>query len=160
SATRRPIDDLPEPIMPTSTIERRPRAVVTAASGRAARSGVAPCGIVLQSYWACSGTDETRLSSNTPLASAFVAHGDRLLTILGAVSRSISRKRSLPCPSFSILLCKVSGRDITMPSLLRFLTLIGILGGLAYGAMFMLATWFDPKPREITVSIPPDKFAK
>jgi hypothetical protein len=24
----------------------------------------------------------------------------------------------------------------------------------------MLATWFDPKPREITVSIPPDKFAK
>jgi hypothetical protein len=47
-----------------------------------------------------------------------------------------------------------------MPSLFRFLTLIGVLGGLTYGAMFMLATWFDPKPREITVSIPPDKFAK
>ncbi|HEX2353384.1 MAG: histidine kinase [Xanthobacteraceae bacterium] len=47
-----------------------------------------------------------------------------------------------------------------MPSLLRFLTLIGILGGLTYGAMFMLATWFDPKPREISVSIPPDRFAK
>jgi hypothetical protein len=26
--------------------------------------------------------------------------------------------------------------------------------------MFMLATWFNPKPREITVSIPPDRFAK
>jgi hypothetical protein len=24
----------------------------------------------------------------------------------------------------------------------------------------MLATWFDPKPREITVSVPPDRFAK
>jgi hypothetical protein len=48
----------------------------------------------------------------------------------------------------------------TMPSLFRFLTLIGVVGGLTYGAMFMLATWFDPKPREITVSIPPDKFAK
>jgi hypothetical protein len=47
-----------------------------------------------------------------------------------------------------------------MPSLFRFLTLIGVLGGLTYGAMFMLATWFDPKPREITVSIPPDRFAK
>jgi hypothetical protein len=47
-----------------------------------------------------------------------------------------------------------------MPSLFRFLTLIGVLGGLIYGAMFTLATWFDPKPREITVSIPPDKFAK
>ena len=29
-----------------------------------------------------------------------------------------------------------------MPSLFRFLTLIGVLGGLTYGAMFMLATWF------------------
>jgi hypothetical protein len=47
-----------------------------------------------------------------------------------------------------------------MPSLFRFLTLIGVLGGLTYGAMFMLATWFDPKPREITVSIPADRFAK
>ena len=47
-----------------------------------------------------------------------------------------------------------------MPSLFRFLTLVGVLCGLTYGGMFMLATWFNPKPREITVSIPPDKFAK
>jgi hypothetical protein len=47
-----------------------------------------------------------------------------------------------------------------MPSLFRFLTAVGLLVGLVYGAMFMLATWFEPKPREITVSIPPDKFAK
>ena len=47
-----------------------------------------------------------------------------------------------------------------MPSLFRFLTLIGVLGGLAYGAMFMLATWVDLKPREITVTIPPDRFLK
>ena len=47
-----------------------------------------------------------------------------------------------------------------MPSLFRFLTVVGVLGGLTYGAMFVLATWFDPKPREITVSIPPDRFAK
>jgi hypothetical protein len=47
-----------------------------------------------------------------------------------------------------------------MPSLFRFLTLIGVIGGLTYGGMYMLATWFTPKPREITVSIPPDKFAK
>jgi hypothetical protein len=47
-----------------------------------------------------------------------------------------------------------------MPSLFRFLTVVGVLGGLTYGGMFMLANWFNPKPREITVSIPPDKFAK
>jgi hypothetical protein len=47
-----------------------------------------------------------------------------------------------------------------MPSLFRFLTVVGVVGGLIYGGMFALATWFDPKPREITVSVPPDKFAK
>jgi hypothetical protein len=49
---------------------------------------------------------------------------------------------------------------LIMPSLFRLLTVIGVLGALAYGAMFMLATWFNPQPREITVSIPPDRFAK
>ena len=47
-----------------------------------------------------------------------------------------------------------------MPSLLRFLLVLCLLAGAGYGAMFALATLFDPKPREITVSIPPDKFAK
>jgi hypothetical protein len=48
----------------------------------------------------------------------------------------------------------------TMPSLFRFLALVGVLGGLTYGAMFMLSSWVVPKPREITVTIPPDRFAK
>jgi hypothetical protein len=47
-----------------------------------------------------------------------------------------------------------------MPSLFRFLTTVAIVGGLVYAAMFALATWFDPTPREITVSVPPDKFSK
>ncbi len=47
-----------------------------------------------------------------------------------------------------------------MPSLFRFLAVVGVLGGLIFGAMFVLANWFDPKPREITDSIPPDKFSK
>jgi hypothetical protein len=47
-----------------------------------------------------------------------------------------------------------------MPSLFRFLIVVGVVGGLIYGVIFMLATWVDPKPREITVSIPPDRFVK
>jgi hypothetical protein len=47
-----------------------------------------------------------------------------------------------------------------MPSLFRFLAVVAVLGGLVYGAIFMLATWVDPPPREITVSIPPDRFVK
>jgi hypothetical protein len=40
------------------------------------------------------------------------------------------------------------------------MVLLGLLGGLTYGAMYSLATFFEPKPREITVTIPPDKFLK
>ena len=47
-----------------------------------------------------------------------------------------------------------------MPSLVRFLIVVGCLGGMTFGAMFALANWFDPKPREITVSVPPDKLFK
>ena len=34
------------------------------------------------------------------------------------------------------------------------------VSGFAYGAIFALATLVEPKPREITVTIPPDKLAK
>jgi len=47
-----------------------------------------------------------------------------------------------------------------MPSLLRFLTLVAVIVGLIYGGIFALATLFDPEPREITVTVPPDKFQK
>jgi hypothetical protein len=47
-----------------------------------------------------------------------------------------------------------------MPSLMRLIVALGLLGGLAYGAMFALATYVQPKPREITVTIPPERLAK
>jgi hypothetical protein len=47
-----------------------------------------------------------------------------------------------------------------MPSLIRFLVLVAVIVGLIYGGIFALATFFDPEPREITVTVPPDKFQK
>ena len=47
-----------------------------------------------------------------------------------------------------------------MPSLFRFLTVVGIIGGLIYGGIFALANFVNPKPREMTISVPPDKFLK
>ena len=47
-----------------------------------------------------------------------------------------------------------------MPSLFRFLTLVAVVGAIGYGAMFALANFVTPKPREMSVSIPPDKFLK
>ncbi|WP_035722523.1 hypothetical protein [Bradyrhizobium sp. ARR65] len=47
-----------------------------------------------------------------------------------------------------------------MPSLFRFLTVAAIIGAIAYGAIYALANFVNPKPREMTVTIPPDKFLK
>ncbi len=47
-----------------------------------------------------------------------------------------------------------------MPSLFRFLTVVGIIAGIGYGAVFALANFVNPKPREMTVTIPPDRFLK
>jgi hypothetical protein len=49
---------------------------------------------------------------------------------------------------------------LTMPSLLRLLAVIAILCALVYGGLYSLAHFVQPKPREISVSIPPDKFFK
>ena len=40
-----------------------------------------------------------------------------------------------------------------MPSLLRLLTVAGLLAGLFYGTMFVLANFFEPQPHEMTKSI-------
>jgi hypothetical protein len=47
-----------------------------------------------------------------------------------------------------------------MPSLFRFLMVVGLLGGLVYGGLFSLANLINPKPREITVNIPPNVLNK
>lgn len=40
-----------------------------------------------------------------------------------------------------------------MPTLLRFLTIVGLIAGLFYGSMFVLANFFEPSPHEMTKSI-------
>jgi hypothetical protein len=47
-----------------------------------------------------------------------------------------------------------------MPSLFRFLTVVAIIVGIVYGIIFVLANFVNPKPREITVTIPSDRFLK
>jgi hypothetical protein len=47
-----------------------------------------------------------------------------------------------------------------MPSLFRFLTAVAVIAGLVYGAIFALANFVNPKPREMTITVPADKFLK
>ena len=47
-----------------------------------------------------------------------------------------------------------------MPSLVRFLVIIGLLAGVVYGAIFALASFIEPTSREITVTIPREILTK
>jgi len=47
-----------------------------------------------------------------------------------------------------------------MPSLFRFLTVVVILAGILYGVIFALANYVNPSSRDMTVTIPPEKFLK
>jgi hypothetical protein len=44
-----------------------------------------------------------------------------------------------------------------MPTLFRLLALIAVVAGIAFGAMFALATFVEPEPREMSVTIPNSK---
>ncbi len=44
-----------------------------------------------------------------------------------------------------------------MPSLIRFVVFCAVIVGLVYGAMYALATYVEPTPREVTVKIPTEK---
>lgn len=47
-----------------------------------------------------------------------------------------------------------------MPTLFRFLTILGMLAAIVYGAMFALATFVKPNVAEIQVRVPPEKLVR
>ena len=47
-----------------------------------------------------------------------------------------------------------------MPDTVKFVLTLAVIGGLIYGGIFALANFVNPKPREMTVSVPPDRFLK
>ncbi len=44
-----------------------------------------------------------------------------------------------------------------MPSLIRFLIILGVLAVAAWGAMLALATFVEPQQREMTQTVPAQK---
>jgi hypothetical protein len=49
---------------------------------------------------------------------------------------------------------------VAMPSLIKLLMVLGVIAALGYGALFALATYVNPRTREIVVTVPPDRFVK
>ena len=41
-----------------------------------------------------------------------------------------------------------------MPSLFRFIVIAGSLSAMAFGGLYVMATYFEPEPREISKSVP------
>jgi len=46
-----------------------------------------------------------------------------------------------------------------VPTLFRFIVILAVLAGIGYGAMWALATFVEPQPREITTTVPPSRLA-
>jgi hypothetical protein len=47
-----------------------------------------------------------------------------------------------------------------MPSLIRFLAVVAILVGLAFAGLWSLANLVEPRPREMSITIPHDRIGK
>jgi hypothetical protein len=47
-----------------------------------------------------------------------------------------------------------------MPTLFRFLAVVGIIVGMIYAGIVALATLVKPQPRDISVTVPQDRFYK
>lgn len=44
-----------------------------------------------------------------------------------------------------------------MPTLFRFLTILAVIAGLIYGAMYALVMVVEPRTGEMTVRVPPER---
>jgi hypothetical protein len=55
----------------------------------------------------------------------------------------------------SSLALNIPGRERVrhMPSLVRFLVAVGVLGGVVYGGLYLMAVFFEPEPREISTTV-------
>jgi len=47
-----------------------------------------------------------------------------------------------------------------LPSLIRFLIVVGAIAGIGYGIMVALVTYVKPQPREMTYTIPAQRLNK
>jgi hypothetical protein len=47
-----------------------------------------------------------------------------------------------------------------MPTLFRFLAAVAIIAGTIYGGMVALTIFVKPQPREISVTVPQERFSK
>ena len=76
----------------------------------------------------------------------------RIVTRRGIVfDRAKAESRLKSAPS------RLQAKRGNMPSLIRFLFVLGVLAGLVYAGMWALVFYVEPTPREMSVRIPADR---
>ena len=50
--------------------------------------------------------------------------------------------------------------ESSVPVILRFLIVVALIAGCIYGGMLALVLFYEPQPREITVTIPSSKLPR
>ena len=138
-ARRRPTADLPQPGMPTSTIDRLPsaRAQTRCAGASSASSFLPPC------------PNRIITSLSAACRAAQAALRQRFCLWLAAFWRNMPCARQAGGPPAlptragrdiiaSPLALNIPGRERVrhMPSLLRFLVVVGVLGAVVYGGLY------------------------
>ena len=53
------------------------------------------------------------------------------------------------------LALNIPGRERVrhMPSLIRFLVVVGVLGAVVYGGLYAMAVFFEPEPKETSTTV-------
>lgn len=51
----------------------------------------------------------------------------------------------------------MAAEEVDVPTLFRFVLIVAVLAGIAFAAMFALATFVEPEPRDMTVTIPANR---
>lgn len=56
-------------------------------------------------------------------------------------------------------ICSGAFEGCDLPSLFRFLFVVGVLAGIAYAGMWALVTFVEPQQREMSKTLPPNALA-
>ncbi len=51
----------------------------------------------------------------------------------------------------------MAAEEVDVPTLFRFVLIVAALAGLTYAGIFALATFVEPAPRDMTVTVPANK---
>ena len=146
-ASLRPTEDFPAPIMPTSTSERPPSASTIADS--AERAG--EMGESLRHAGSCTGCPAPIARAGDYKGGGLVLAGCRAILVRPVRTCWYSHRRIPFAPA---------GNSCPMPSLFRFLAAVAIVVAIVYGSMVALTVLVQPQSREISVTIPQDRFCE